>query len=184
MALEKIVTNGVAVAGVHTLTLADVDGLYVGYQVKFAGCGVFDGVYVLTDVDATAKTVEYVQASHTHASTDLRGQASVIVSWADTDDVTTFLGVAGDVDWLEYCTDAANEFCWGRRQSANYHQDLPTVVPNSRVLEAVVLYAGSLYRERSSVDSYASFNELPISPPIGTMGRVKQLLGVERPSFA
>lgn len=49
MALEKRVTNGVAVAGVHTLTLADVDGLYVGYKVTFAGCGVFNGTHDLTD---------------------------------------------------------------------------------------------------------------------------------------
>jgi hypothetical protein len=184
MALEKRVTNGVAVAGVHTLTLADVDGLYTGYTVTFAGCGVYDGTKVLTDVDAVAKTVEYVQGNQNHTESDLHGQASVIVQWADPADVTVFLGVAGDVDWLDYCTDAANEFCWARRQAANYWLDLPTVVPNKKVLEAVVLYAGSLYRERSSVDSYASFNELPISPPIGTMGRVKQLLGVERPSFA
>ena len=184
MALEKLVTQGVAVSGVHTLTLANVDGLYVGYSVKFAGCGVFDGTHALTDVDPAALTVEYTQGNQNHTARDLHGQASVIVEWADTNDVTTFLGVAGDADWLDYCTDAANEFCWGRRQAANYHLDLPTVVPNSRVLEAVVLYAGALYRERSSVDSYASFNEMPISPPIGTMGRVKQLLGVERPSFA
>ena len=184
MALEKRVTNGVAVAGVHTLTLADVDGLYVGYSVTFSGCGVFNGTHDLTDVDATAKTVEYLQGNQNHPTTALHGQASVNVEWADSDDVTVFLGVAGDTDWLDYCTDAANEFCWARRQAANYHLDIPTVVPNKKVLEAVVLYAGSLYRERGSVDSYSSFNELPISPPIGTMGRVKQLLGVERPSFA
>lgn len=184
MALEKLVTHGVAVAGVHTLTLADVDGLYVGYKVKFAGCGVFDGTHDLTDVDATAKTVEYHTGNQNHPAADLHGQASVIVQWIDPADVEVFLGVASDTDWLDYCTDAANEFCWGRRQAANYKLDLPTVVPNARVFEGVVLYAGSIYRERGSVDSYASFAEIPISPPIGTMGRVKQLLGVERPSFA
>ena len=184
MALEKRVTSGVAVAGVHTLTLANVGGLYVGYSVTFAGCGVFDGTHNLTDVDATAKTVEYVQGNQNPPDTDLHGQASVNVEWADSADVVIFLGTAGDTDWLDYCTDAANEFCWARRQADDYLLDIPTVVPNKKVLEAVVLYAGSLYRERGSVDSYASFNELPISPPIGTMGRVKQLLGVERPSYA
>lgn len=184
MALEKRVTNGVAVAGLHTLTLADVDDLYVGYRMTFGGCGVFDGTHVLTAVDTDDKTVAYTTGNQNHASTALHGQASVVVEWIDDNDVLAFLGSANDTDWLDYCVSAGNEWCWDRRQSSNYRLDIPTVVPNGRVLEGVVLYAGSLYRERGSVDSYASFNEIPLSPPIGTLGRIKQLLGVDRASFA
>ena len=37
MALEKRVTKAVAVSGDHTLTLSDVTGLVVGYEVVIAG---------------------------------------------------------------------------------------------------------------------------------------------------
>ena len=42
------------------------------------------------------------------------------------------------------------------------------------------MYAATLYRERGSVDSFASFDQMGGAVPFGTMQRIKQLLGVPR----
>ena len=186
MALLKHVTHAVAVAGVHTLTLDDVTGLVVGYNLRVSGvlaAGTYNGQHAITAINATNRTVSYVVGAHNHAGADTIGQADVPVTWADTDDVELFIGNAGDADWLELCTIAANEWCYDRRKAASY-VDYPHVSPTPRATEAVCLYAGSLYRERGSVESFASFMENPITPPVGTLGRIKQLLGIERPAVA
>jgi hypothetical protein len=186
MALLKHVTHAVAVAGVHTLTLDDVTGLVVGYDLRVTGvlaAGTYNGTHPITAIDVDDRTVSYVTGNHTHAAEDTIGQADVPVTWADTNDVELFIGAASEADWLDLCTIAANEWCYDRRKAASYN-DYPHVSPSPRATEAVCLYAGALYRERQSVDSFASFMENPITPPVGTLGRVKQLLGIERPAVA
>lgn len=184
MALQKTVTDAVAAAGVHTLTLLDVTGLEVGYPIVVDGVGQeYDGNHTIGTINTTNKTISWTQGNHTAAATEVLGILHVPVTWADDADVELFLGAAPDTDWLAICTEAGNEFCWTRRKSSGY-EDYPDAVPNSSVKMAVILYAGSLYREKGSVDSFASFAEMPLSPPTGSMGRIKQLLGVERPRVA
>lgn len=184
MALPKVVTDAVATAGVHTLTLLDVTGLEVGYPIVVGGVGQsFDGNHTITAISTVNVTVSFVNGNHTHAATEVVGQLYVPVTWADDQDVEDFLGSAPDATWLAFCTEAANEFCWNRRKSSGY-ADLPDAVPNPSVKLAVMLYAGAAYRERGSVDSFASFSEIPLQPPVGSMSRIKQLLGVERPLVA
>jgi hypothetical protein len=43
------------------------------------------------------------------------------------------------------------------------------------------LYASALYRERGSVDSYQSFQDMSTVAPIGSMGQILKLLGCNRP---
>ena len=96
MALEKRITEAVAVSGTHTLTLSDVDGLYVGYTVKVAGVmasGTYNGTHVLTAIDHEELTVSFVNGNHNHALADTPGRLNVPVTWADDEDVIGFLGV-------------------------------------------------------------------------------------------
>jgi hypothetical protein len=46
------------------------------------------------------------------------------------------------------------------------------------------MYAAALYRERGSVDSYASFQDMAITAPTGTMGQIMRLLGIRRSQVA
>jgi hypothetical protein len=42
----------------------------------------------------------------------------------------------------------------------------------------------ALYRERGSVDSFASFQDMTITAAPGTMGQIMRLLGVNRSQVA
>lgn len=86
-----------------------------------------------------------------------------------------------DADELEACTAAANQYIYRRRAEAGYTADLPATAPGPDVTRAVVLYAVALWRERGSVDSFASFADFTPSPVTGSMGQILKLAGVPRP---
>lgn len=92
--------------------------------------------------------------------------------WADTDD-----------GYLTTVTAAAQECAFDMRAAAGYTDD-EEEVPSERVKAGTLLYAAALYRERGSVDSYASFSEMPNIAPFGTLAQVKRLLGLSRPRIA
>jgi hypothetical protein len=101
--------------------------------------------------------------------------------------VQEFLGIASatanDTAFLTTCVAAANSWCFSRRVQAGYHDQLNSA-PNSAVLLGTTLYAAGLYRERGTTgDSYASFGDMS-GPPLMTLGRVNQLLGVKRSQCA
>ena len=105
-------------------------------------------------------------------------------TWIDADDVTEWLGIsaatANDTAFITTCVNASNAYCSRVRREAGYFDALNTA-PSADVKHAAVMYAGTLYRERGSADSFASFDQLGTSTPFGTLGRIKQLLGVGRP---
>ena len=108
-------------------------------------------------------------------------------SWTTVANVQEFLGIASatanDTAFLTTCVAAANAWCFRRRVQAGYHDSL-TTVPDSSVLLGTTLYAAGLYRERGTTgDSYASFGDMS-GPPLMTLGRVNQLLGVKRSQCA
>jgi hypothetical protein len=110
------------------------------------------------------------------------------VSWITEEDVAEFLGVdleeEEDTDpYLATATAAANEWAYRRRRSAGY-TDEESTAPNDSVKLGTVLYAGALYRERGSVDSFQSFQDMPVTAPIGSMGQIMRLLGINRPQVA
>tara|TARA_R110000822_G_scaffold126298_1_gene261504 strand:+ start:457 stop:1086 length:630 start_codon:yes stop_codon:yes gene_type:complete len=101
--------------------------------------------------------------------------------------VEEFLGINGatanDTAFLTTCVAAANSWCFRRRVSAGYHDQLNSA-PDASVLLGTTLYAAGLYRERGTTgDSYASFQDMS-GPPLMTLGRVNQLLGVKRSQVA
>jgi hypothetical protein len=106
----------------------------------------------------------------------------VTVTWATVDDVLAALGpVADPLDpFLQSATDAANAFAFRRRLEAGYADD-PVVSPGADVTTGVVLYAVALYRERGSVDSFASFDAFQTGVvPSSTFAQVMRLLAVPR----
>jgi hypothetical protein len=107
-------------------------------------------------------------------------------SWITSADVTEWLGIsaatANDTGFIATCVSAANTDCYRIRHEAGYHDD-SDAVPESAVKLGTVMYAATLYRERGSVDSFASFDQMGGAVPFGTMSRIKQLLGVGRPQI-
>jgi hypothetical protein len=103
-------------------------------------------------------------------------------TWTTPDDVALAFGgtVQPDDAFLVACTDAANAFAWRRRDEAGYADD-PVVSPGPDATMGVTMYAVALYRERGTVDSFASFNEFTIGAvPQSTFGQVLRLLGIPR----
>jgi hypothetical protein len=108
-------------------------------------------------------------------------------TWITVNDLTEFLGISGatanDTLFMTSSVNAANAFAFKRRVQAGYHDSL-TTVPDAAVKAGVVLMAASLYRERGSVDSFNSFQDMSISAPVASMGRINQLLGIKRSQVA
>jgi hypothetical protein len=122
-----------------------------------------------------------------------RASATGTVTWTQSCTWTTvaavqeFLGIASatanDTAFLTTCVAAANSWCFRRRVQAGYHDSL-TTAPDSAALLGTTLYAAGLYRERGTTgDSYASFGDMT-GPPLMTLGRVNQLLGIKRSQCA
>jgi len=107
-------------------------------------------------------------------------------TWITSDEVTEWLGIsaatANDTAFIATCVQAANTYCYRARHEAGYHDDADAV-PDASVSLGTVMYAATLYRERGSVDSFASFDQMGGAVPFGTMSRIKQLLGVGRPQI-
>jgi hypothetical protein len=109
----------------------------------------------------------------------------VTVGWTDPAAVQAALGpsVAFTTDPLaQVVCDAANEVCYRWRHESGYTDDPAdgSPAPSADVGFGTTLYAVSLWRERASTDSFASFADLGTIPVTGTSPRIKQLLGVRR----
>ena len=108
-------------------------------------------------------------------------------TWITVSDLTEFLGISGatanDTLFMTSSVNASNAWSFKRRVQAGYSDSL-TTVPDAAVKAGVVLMAGSLYRERGSIDSFASFQDMSISAPVASMGRINQLLGIKRSQVA
>lgn len=156
--------------------------------------------YLLVNVDSEGDLVFDYDVVHEHqiifkcTGTDVPRQAATGTityaphcTWVDDQDVLDWLGIdpatQNDSDFVTLCTDAANAWAWNRRREAGYSDSL-TVTPSQSVFLGTIMYAATLYRERGSVDGYSSFTELGSSLPMLTLGRIYQLLGVNRSQVA
>lgn len=108
-------------------------------------------------------------------------------SWIVVADVQAWLGIdsatANDTAFLTTAVNASNDFCFRRRKSSGYKDSLSTV-PSRDVKLGAIMYAAVLYRERGSVDSYASFSDMGAGQPILSLGQIHRLLGVNRAQVA
>ena len=189
MAYLKDVTHVDCVAGVHTLTLSDVDDLYVGDSVRVSGTtNDYDGNHTIDSINTTNKTITFTQAHADHDPADVQGQLIVLVKWTDDDLVEEWLGIdaatVNDTAYIAECVEAGNEWAFTKRLQAGY-SDRAALVPSPAVKQGTTLYAAMLYRERGAVDSFASFDSMAVAGgPSMSLGRIMQLLGVNRSQVA
>ena len=202
------ITDNVAV--VQTLESTDI---LVGQEITLSGCDAsINGVhtvfqipiYYFTGVDATGDYMFNDQILFTNQiliqlTADDLGRSAVDpvgslqwttpteCEWCDVADLTEFLGITGatanDTSFMTTSVNAANAYCFKRRSQAGYKDDLVNV-PDAAVLAGTVLMAASLYRERGSIDSFNSFQDMTISAPVASMGRINSLLGIKRAQVA
>jgi len=186
-ATDITIGQTIVVAGVGN----NFDATYIVQAVPtfgFVGVG-FEGDFIF-DYEVTITNQLLVKSNFDNYQ---RTSATGTVTWTQTCSWTTvanvqeFLGIssatANDTAFLTTCVAAANAWCFRRRVSAGYHDNL-TNSPDGSVLLGTTLYAAGLYRERGTTgDSYASFGDMS-GPPLMTLGRVNQLLGVKRSQCA
>ena len=112
---------------------------------------------------------------------------SPVCTWASDQDVLDWLGIdpatVNDSAFVTTATNAANAFAYRRRRESGYFDSL-TVVPGPDVLLGTIMQAGTYYRERGSVDSFASFSDMGGPVPFGSHGQINKLLGVNRAQVA
>jgi len=108
-------------------------------------------------------------------------------TWVTAAMLEDWLGIgtatAADAAFLTICASACSQFAWRRRMEAGYIDSL-TTVPSQDVLLGTQMYGGALYRQRGSVDQFASFQSMGVTPVSGLNGMIRQLLGIDRPQVA
>ena len=191
---------------VQTLEATDVG---IGQSVTVAGLGAtLNGTYTVLDVptlryvgvddegdwifDPEEIILNQLLMAKTHADV-ARGPVSgtltstPVCTWIADADVVAWLGIASatsnDTAFITSCVSAANAYAYRRRREAGYFDSL-TTVPGGDVKLGTVIFAGSLYRERGSVDSFASFEQMGNPVPFGSSGQINRLLGVNRSQVA
>lgn len=186
MAYTKTVTATVAVAGVHTLTLSNVENLYVGDTAYISGVdNDYTGQHVLTAVDTTNNTVAFVQGNHTEAAaTNLAGQLIIRPQWTTNQLVQEWLGIdvatANDTAYISTCVLAANEWAFRKRFESGY-TDRAAFPPSADVQLGTTNYAAMQYRNRGAIDGFASFDSFSTGTPTMTLGQILALLACNRP---
>ena len=181
----------------QTITLSDLGhGLNGTHTVIAVPIYLFAGVDEAGDLLYDANEIIVNQLMFQDVGDDLERSAAdpfgtlvwtQTCTWITVSDLTEFLGISGatanDTAFMTSSVNASNAWCFRRRVQAGYHDAL-TTVPDSAVKAGAVLMAGSLYRERGSIDSFSSFQDMTISAPIASMGRINQLLGIKRSQVA
>jgi len=108
-------------------------------------------------------------------------------TWVTNQMVIDWLGIASatanDTAFITKCVAAANAYASRRRREAGYFDSL-TSVPGGDVELGTIMYAAALYRERGSVDSFASFEQMGTPVPFGSHGQINRLLGINRSQVA
>ena len=191
--LQLLTPSEVTVGG--AITVASVDATFNGSYTVYA---LPQYLYIGTDTEGdllydynvpiqnqvlyakTAADVERTAATGTLSFTPT-------CTWITATDIEDWIGIgtatAGDTTFLTICAAAANAFCYRRRVEAGYIDSL-TTVPSQDVKLGTVMYGGALYRQRGSMDQFASFQSMGTAPVVGLSGMVKQLLGIDRPQVA
>jgi hypothetical protein len=155
--------------------------LYVGIDTE--GDLLYDVNIPIANQVLVAKTADDV--ARTAASGTLT--ITQTCTWVTSANLEDWIGIgtatAADAAFLTVCAAAASQFCWRRRMEAGYVDSL-TTVPSQDVFLGTQMYGGALYRQRGSVDQFASFQNMGVTPVMGLNGMIRQLLGIDRPQVA
>jgi hypothetical protein len=191
--LQLLTPNEIAVG--QSITVAGVDATFNGSasvvalpQHLFIGVDtegdlLFDYQIPIQNQVLFAKTADDVE--RTAASGTIT--YAPVCTWITAGNIEDWLGIgtasASDTTFLTQCAAAANAFCYRRRQEAGYVDSL-TTSPSGDVTLGTIQYGGALYRQRGSIDTFASFSEMGTAPTTGLSPIIKQLLGISRPQVA
>ena len=110
-------------------------------------------------------------------------------TWISVSDLVTYLGVtisnpSDDYTLATQATNAANMFCYRRRQESSYKDSL-SVSPGTDATLGVLMYAAALWRSRGSIETaFAAFDTMGTPTQQSLTPIVKQLLGIPRPAVA
>jgi hypothetical protein len=170
---------------------ATFNGTFVVYALpQYAFMGVDDEGDLLFDPLVTIPNqVLYAKTASDVARTAASGTLTITqtCTWVTSAMLEDWLGIgtatAADAAFLTICAAAASQFCWRRRMEAGYIDSL-TTVPSQDVFLGTQMYGGALYRQRGSVDQFASFQNIGVTPVMGLNGMIRQLLGIDRPQVA
>lgn len=179
----------------QSITVAGVDATFNGtYTVRALPQYLFEGVDTEGDLlyDVNIPIANQVLYAKTAADVERTAASGTVAytptcTWITATDIEDWLGIgtatAADATFLTICAASTNQFCWRRRMEAGYVDSL-TTVPSQDVKLGTIMYGGALYRQRGSMDSFASFQSMGVAPVVGLNGMIRQLLGIDRPQVA
>ena len=170
---------------------ATFNGTYIVYALpQYAFTGVDDEGDLLFDPLVTIPNqVLYAKTASDVARTAASGTLTLTqtCTWVTAANLEDWIGIgtatAADAAFLTVCAAASSQFAWRRRMEAGYVDSL-TTVPSQDVFLGTQMYGGALYRQRGSVDQFASFQNMGVTPVMGLNGMIRQLLGIDRPQVA
>ncbi len=112
---------------------------------------------------------------------------SATCDWIAWDDIASWLGIPlatqADEDFLVSCASAANSWCFRKRVEAGYKDSLANS-PSPEVTLATRMVGAAYYRQRGSMDQFASYTDMGTVTVPGITPMIKQLLGIDRPAIA
>jgi hypothetical protein len=110
-------------------------------------------------------------------------------TWVTVAELITYLGVdivnpSDDYTLATQARNAANDFCYRRRQESGYFDSL-TTSPGHDVTLGTLMYAAALWRSRGSTqETFSTFDGMGSAPVSAMTPVIKQLLGIDRPQVA
>jgi hypothetical protein len=179
----------------QSITVAAVDATFNGtYTIRSLPSYEYIGIDDAGDLEFNPLITIPNQVLYARTAADVARQAASgtltatpTASWISASDIEDWLGIgtatAADATFLTICASSASQFCWRRRMEAGYVDSL-TTVPSQDVKLGTIMYGGALYRQRGSMDSFASFQSMGTAPVMGLNGMIRQLLGIDRPQVA
>jgi len=184
---EIQIGQSIVVAGVN----ATFNGTYTVRalpEFEFIGVDTDGDLLYDTQIPIANQVLYPVTASNvTRSSASGTVTYTVTCSWVTAANLEDWLGIgtatAADAAFLTVCAAACSQFAWRRRMEAGYIDSL-TTVPSQDVFLGAQMYGGALYRQRGSMDQFASFQNMGTVPVTGLNGLIRQLLGIDRPQVA
>jgi len=182
----------------ESITLAGLGGSFNGtYTVYALPQYLYIGVGSEGDIRLDANIPIPNQVMFYDADTDVQRGAAIppgtltytqTCTWVTSAQVQLWLGLtsptADETTFLAQCTSAGNQVAYRRRQEAGYFDALATS-PSGDCTLGTIMLAGAYFRQRGSIDQFASFDSMGQAITTNAFTpMVKQLLGIDRPAVA
>jgi hypothetical protein len=183
---ENITVSGLAAPFAGTFKVLDLP------QYEFTGVDPTTGEFQFNPEVARPNQIIYAATgANVNYVVDYTGSVvyTQTCTWVSVADLVTYLGVtitnpSDDYTLATQATNAANMFCYRRRQESSYKDSL-SVSPGTDATLGVLMYAAALWRSRGSIETaYASFDNMGTATQQSLTPIVKQLLGIPRPAVA